>query len=173
MDAMKVHSSHTYPAPPDRVFTVMTDPEVLHRKYEALGHRDIQVIDHVVAAGEVTVRTHRSVPMTVPGFAKRFLAPMNEVEQRDHWNAPGPDGARTGTWEVTAKGVPVSVGGTLRLAPDGQGATVVEIDGDVRSSVPLVGGKLADHVGHDVARTLEGEEAFNTLVLGKRRTSRR
>lgn len=173
MVTMKVHSSHTYPAAPERVFAVMTDPEVLHRKYEALGHRDVEVVDHVVAAGEVTVRTHRSVPMSVPGFAKRFLAPMNDVEQRDHWNAPGPDGARTGTWEVTARGVPVSVGGTLRLAPDGRGATVVEIDGEVRSSVPLVGGKLADLVGGDVTRTIEGEEAFNSLVLGRRTTTRR
>ena len=166
---MKVHSSHTYPAPPDRVFTVMTDPEVLHRKYETLGHRDVRIVDHVVARGEVTVRSQRDVPMTVPGFAKKFLAPMNHVEQRDHWNAPGPDGTRTGTWEVSAKGVPVSVGGTLRLTPDGHGATVVEIDGEVRSSVPLVGGKLADLVGGDVRRTLEAEEAYNALVLGRRR----
>ena len=115
----------------------------------------------------------RSLVLRVPGFAKRFLAPMNDVEQRDHWNAPGPDGARTGTWEVTARGVPVSVGGTLRLAPDGRGATVVEIDGEVRSSVPLVGGKLADLVGGDVTRTIEGEEAFNSLVLGRRTTTRR
>jgi hypothetical protein len=167
---MKVHSTHTYAATPERVLTVMTDPDVLHRKYEALGHRDVHVVDHVVADGEITVRTRRSVPMTVPGFAKRFLAPMNDVEQIDHWNAAGPDGVRTGTWQVTARGVPVSVGGTLRLAPDGHGATVVDIDGEVRSSVPLVGGKLADHVGHDVERTMEAEESFNTLVLGRRRT---
>lgn len=170
---MKVHSSHTYPASPDRVFTVMTDPDVLVRKYEALGHRDVRVLDHVVAAGEVTVRTRRSVPMTVPGFAKRFLSPMNDVEQRDHWNAPGPDGSRTGTWEVTAKGVPVSVSGTLRLAPVGADATVVEIDGEVRSSVPIVGGKLADFVGHDVERTMEAEESFNDTQLGHRRSTTR
>ena len=70
---------------------------------------------------------------------------------------------------MSAKGVPVSVGGTLRLTPDGHGATVVEIDGEVRSSVPLVGGKLADLVGGDVRRTLEAEEAYNALVLGRRR----
>jgi hypothetical protein len=167
---MKVHSTHTYPASPERVLAVMTDPEVLHRKYESLGHRDVRVVDHVVTGGEITVRTKRSVPMSVPGFAKRFLAPMNDIEQIDHWNAPGPDGGRTGTWQVTARGVPVSVGGTLRLAPDGHGATVVEIDGEVRSSVPIVGGRLADHVGHDVERTMEAEESFNTLVLGRRRT---
>ena len=62
---------------------------------------------------------------------------------------------------MNAKGVPVAAGGTLRLMPDKNGTTTVEITGEVKSSVPLVGGKLALFVGVDVQRTLHAEEAFN------------
>jgi hypothetical protein len=164
---MKVQSTHTYAATPDTVLAMMTDPEVLTAKYTELGHRDITILEHTVDAGAVTVRSRRSVPMDVPGFAKRFLSPMNSVEQDDHWDPPAGDRSRTGTWQVSAKGVPVKVGGTLRITPGSKGTTVVEIRGEVTSSVPLVGGKLASFVGGDVQRTLAAEEAFNDDYLAQ------
>jgi uncharacterized protein YndB with AHSA1/START domain len=160
---VKVSSSHTYAASPEDVFAMMTDPEVLTAKYESLGHHDIQITEHAVdAGGAVTVASRRSVPMDVPGFARKFLNPMNTVEQRDEWDAPAADGSRTGTWHVKAAGVPVDVGGTLHLSPGKKRrTTVVEVSGEVRSSVPIVGGKLAGFVGGDVQRTLGAEEEFN------------
>lgn len=165
---MKVSSTHTYAAPPDEVLTMMTDPDVLIAKYEALGHRDIRITEHRVDAGAVTVVSRRRVPMEVPGFAKRFLSPLNGVEQRDEWEAPAADHSRTGTWQVDASGVPVDVGGTLRITAGPKRTTVVEITGEVTSSVPIVGGKLAGFVAGDVQRTLTAEEAFNDSYLADR-----
>ena len=162
---MKVASVHTYAAPADVVFAMMTTPQVLTEKYTALGHSGITILDHSEHGGAVEVRSRRTVPMEVPGFAKRFLSPTNSVEQHDRWDAPAKDGSRRGTWEVNARGVPVTAGGTLRLTPGQRGTTVVEIAGDVTSSVPLVGGKLASFVGADVERTLHAEEAFNDRYL--------
>lgn len=168
--AMKVSTTHTYAATPEAVFATMTTPDVLVEKYTSLGHRDITILDHAVRKGAVSVRSRRTVPMQVPGFAKRFLSPTNTVEQHDQWSAPAPDGSRTGTWEVSAKGVPVKVHGTLRLTPV-KGGTVVEMTGEVTSSVPLVGGKLASFVGDDVLRTMHAEEEFNDghLAAGRKR----
>jgi hypothetical protein len=165
---MKVSSTHTYAAPPDAVLSMMTDPDVLTAKYTALGHRDVRITEHVVDEGAVTVSSRRSVPMEVPGFAKRFLSPMNTVEQHDHWAAPAADGSRTGSWQVIAKGVPVAVAGTLRIAPGPKGTTTVRIEGEVTSSVPIVGGKLAGFVAGDVERTLAAEEAFNDEYVAGR-----
>ncbi len=158
---MKVASRHTYPAPPDTVFAMMTTPDTLVAKYTALGHDKIEIVEHIVSKGAVQVRSKREVPMEVPGFAKKFLSPKNTVEQRDRWHAAAHDGSRSGTWEVQAKGVPVSAGGTLRLAPGAGRTTIVEITGEVKCSVPLLGGKLAAFVGGDVQRTLAAEEQFN------------
>lgn len=165
---MKVSSTHTYAADPDAVFATMTDPDVLVAKYEALGHRNVEITFEGDADGAVTVVSRRDVPMDVPGFAKRFLSPMNAVEQTDRWEAPSDDGSRDGMWEVDARGVPVSVGGTLRISPGDDGSTVVTVAGEVTSSIPLVGGKLADFVGGDVERTLAAEEDFNDRHLAER-----
>ena len=163
---MKVVSMHTYAAPPDVVFDAMTDPAVLAEKYAALGHRNIEIIEHSASRVGVAVHSRRDVPMDVPGFARRLLSPTNTVEQRDTWGPATADGSRTGTWEVTARGVPVKVGGTLRLAPAANG-TIVEIRGDVTSSVPLIGGKLASFIGHDVERTMHAEEEINDGHLSR------
>lgn len=170
---MKVSSTHTYAAPPDAVFTMMTDPDVLTAKYTTLGHRDVRVSEHIVEEGAVTIGSRRRVPMEVPGFARRFLSPMNAVEQRDRWEAPDADYSRTGTWHVKASGVPVEAGGTLRITPGPKRTTVVEINGEVTSSVPIVGGKLAGFVAGDVQRTLTAEEEYNDSYLAARRTKRR
>lgn len=169
---MQVHSTHTYAATPTTVFTMMTDPDVLTAKYTSLGHGDVRIIEHTVDGDTVTIRSKRRVPMEVPGFAKRFLSPMNTVEQLDRWDAADADGSRTGTWQVSAAGVPVTAGGTLRIAPGPKRTTVVEIAGQVTSSVPLVGGKLAGFVADDVQRTLAAEEAFNDEHLAARRSTR-
>jgi len=162
---MKVVSNHLYAASPAAVFAAMTTPEVLTQKYTALGHRDVQILEHVEAHGRVRVHSRRGVPMDVPGFARRFLAPVNTVEQTDEWSAPEPDGSRRGTWRVSASGVPVTTGGTLRLEPAVGGGTTVEVAGEVTCSIPLVGGKIASFVGADVAKTMRGEEDFNDRYL--------
>lgn len=162
---MKVTSRHTYAAPPTVVFEAMTAPDVLIEKYTALGHRDVTIVDRTESGGVVRVRSRRKVPMEVPGFAKRFLSPLNTVEQTDEWQAPTAKGERHGTWKVSASGVPVSVGGTLHLVAAAKGRTVVEIEGEVSCSIPFVGGKLASYVGADVERTMSAEEEFNDSHL--------
>ena len=68
--------------------------------------------------------------------------------------------------------MPVSAGGTLRMAPGPGGTTIVEINGEVKCSLPLLGGKLASSVAGDVQRTLQAEEAFNDGYLAARKKPR-
>jgi hypothetical protein len=173
---MEVASRHTYAASPDAVFAAMTSPAVLTEKYTALGHRDIEIVGNDEGGGTLRVTSRRGVPLDVPGFAKRFLSPVTKVEQVDEWRPASPSGERRGTWKVSAAGVPVSTGGTLRLRPTADGGTLVEIKGEVTCSVPLIGGKIASFVGADVERTIHAEEAFNDDYLAthpgtKRRSS--
>ena len=164
---MKVESRHSYSATPAAVFATMTQPDVLVEKYQALGHQDVTIVEWTETAGVVRVTSKRKVPMEVPGFAKRFLNPLNTVEQTDEWQPATAKGERHGTWKVSASGVPVSVGGSLHLVAAGKGKTLVEIIGDVSCSIPLVGGKLAAYVGADVEKTMRAEEAFNEEHLAR------
>jgi hypothetical protein len=164
---MKVASIHTYAAPPEKVFAVMTSPEVMVAKYQALGHHDVKLVEHREESGILSIRTRRGVPMDVPGFAKRFFSPINVVEEHDEWDPPLPDGTRCGIWQVTARGVPVTIGGQLRLAPGPDGVTIVEVTGEVVCPMPMVGGKIAAFLGGDVESSLRAEEAFVDGYLGE------
>ena len=164
---MKANSIHTYAATPAVVFAAMTTPDVLTEKYTTLGHKDVTITDRTETEGVVRITSKRKVPMEVPGFAKRFLNPLNTVEQTDEWQPATAKGERHGTWKVSASGVPVSVGGTLHLLAAAKGRTLVEITGDVTCSIPLVGGKLAAYVGADVERTMRAEDDFNDSYLAR------
>lgn len=164
---MEQSATHHYDHPADAVFALLTDFEAVKAKYEALGHRDVVLVRRDAGDdGSVTMVTTRVVPMEVPGFAKKFLKPTNNVTQTDSWGAASADGVRTGTYAVEAKGVPVTLGGTLRLAPDGEGCTN-EIRTTITSKVPLVGGKLAEFVGGDARKAVEHEKTWTAARLSE------
>ncbi|MFZ4721057.1 MAG: DUF2505 domain-containing protein [Ilumatobacteraceae bacterium] len=158
---MKVASTHVYSAPPDVVYAAMSSPEVMVAKYVALGHLDVKIIEHTQCAGITSVRSRRAVPVDPPGFARRFFDPVTVVDQHDEWDPPMPDGSHWGIWQVSARGVPVTTGGQLRLGPTADGTgTVVEITGEVNCPMPIIGGRVAAWVGGDVERTMAAEAAF-------------
>ncbi len=158
---MKVASTHTYAAPPEVVFGAMTSEDVMVAKYRAMGHEEVRVIEHFERAGIISIRSRRGVPLDPPAFARRFFDPVNVVDQHDEWDPPMLDGSRWGIWQVIARGVPVTTGGQLHLAPTADGlGTVVEITGEVTCPMPIVGARIAAFVGDGVERTLRDEEAF-------------
>ena len=158
---MKVASTHIYSAPADAVFEVMTSPAVVVAMYSALGHVDVKVIEHSQCAGITSLRSRRGVAMDVPLFAKRFFDPINVVDQHDEWDPPLPDGSRWGIWQVSARGVPVTAGGQMRLGPTPDGCgTVVEMTGEVTCPMPIVGSRIATLVGDEVERTMRASESF-------------
>jgi hypothetical protein len=161
MVAMKVASNHVYAATPEVVFGLMTSPEVMVAKYLALGHQDVKIVEHTERVGITSIRSRRGVPVDAPGFARRFFDPVTVVDQHDEWDPPLPDGTRWGIWQVSARGVPVTAGGQLRLGPTPDGRrTVVEVTGEVNCPMPIVGGRIASFVGSEVERRAAEESAF-------------
>jgi len=166
---MKVASTHFYAAPADVVYAALTAPDVVVAMYEALGHSDVRVIEHSECAGITSLRTRRGVTMDVPLFAKRFFDPVNVVDQHDEWDPPMPDGSRWGIWQVSARGVPVTAGGQMRLGPTADGlGTVVEMTGEVTCPMPIVGSRIATLVGDEVERTMHATESFVEGYLRER-----
>lgn len=161
---MEFTAVHNYGHPSDEVFATLVDTDLVRAKYEALGHEDVEMLEHTEEGGAVTMRSRRVVPLDVPGFAKKFLKPKNSVVQTDAWSAPDAAGVRTGTFTVDAKGVPVTVQGTLRLEPTANGCRNT-ITTKVDCKVPLVGGKIADFVGGDTRKAVAHEETWTKAHL--------
>lgn len=157
---MRFEVRHEYTAGVEEVFAVLTEFALMREKYESLGQTGVELIDRTVTDGAVTVSTRRVVPLELPGFASKFLSPRQTVLQTDRWTAPDAHGVRTGTFEVQAKGAPVKVSGTMRLAPDGARRCVDEMAITVECKVPLIGGKLADFVGGDTRKAVDHEQTW-------------
>lgn len=161
---MRLQARHDYDIDPGEVFAVLCDPAFLRAKLEARGDTAVEVLECGPGPGGYRIVTRRMVAIDVPGFAKRFLRPSNAVTQTDVWSEADSGGSRTGTWRVEASGVPVTMAGTMTLA-GGPGHSVEDIDGEVSSPVPLVGGRLATLVGRAASDNLDAEHAFTRRWL--------
>lgn len=164
---MEFTAVHDYDHPIDEVFATFVDFDLVRAKYEALGHESVELLERSEHDGAVTLRTRRVVPLDVPGFAKKFLQPKNPVVQTDTWSAPDERGVRTGTFTVEARGVPVTVQGTLRLEPTERGCRNT-ITTKVECKVPLVGGRIAEFVGGDTRKAVAHEETWTKAHLSSR-----
>jgi hypothetical protein len=155
---VKLQRKDRYEATPASVFAAFSNEEFVKARYDALGLVDYEVLDLTAAPDGATIKTRRLVPANVPGFAKKLFGETTEMVQTDTWG-PERDGVREGSWQVSVPGKPVKAGGTLRLEPDGDGA-VVTIVGELKVSVPLLGGKLESWAGGEALSALDKEYEF-------------
>ena len=113
------------------------------------------------ADGGIDVAISRELPAGVPGFLERFLPKDGRVVQHERWGSIT-DGACIGSWSVEVPGAPAELGGTSSLAPSGP-VSIQVIEGAVKVSVPIIGGK-AESFLVDVTRKLMVRE--NDLLIG-------
>ena len=166
---MQFTAIHTYQHAADEVFAALTDFEAMKSKYEAIGQSEVQLVRREQGDdGSVTVVTTRVVPLELPGFAKKVLAPKQHVAQTDVWSAPDGSAGRTGTFVVEAKGTPVRVQGTLQLDPRGSNGCTNTTEVTVECKVPLIGGKITDLVAKDTRLALDHEHTWMSEHLALR-----
>lgn len=153
---MDLRTELHYNADPGTVFTMLTDPEYLGRKAVAANAiRHEASVSH--DGDQVTIRLLRVMPPDVPDFVRRFVGDTIDLDQTDVWEPAGPDGSRDGTVAIDMKGAPVTLRGTMRLAPDGRG-TVATVNAKIKASVPFVGGKIEESVHGGLLEAAKREE---------------
>ncbi|HEX4862964.1 MAG TPA: DUF2505 domain-containing protein [Acidimicrobiales bacterium] len=146
-----------YDHPPEAVFALISTGAFQLELIAHLGGKDAEVLDETVsAAGGVKLVTRQRTGVELPGFAKKLIPANTSVTQTYEWDPAGEGGARRGTWSAEIKGAPVAMGGPTELHAAGTGSAHV-FNGEVKASVPLVGGKLEsfalDNLRRDLART--------------------
>lgn len=116
------------------------------------------------STGEVVVVSSRSLPDTIPGALGKVIPSGLRPTQTDIWEANARDAVRHATWKVESTGVPIEIGGRIRLEPTGEGCRRV-VDADVKVKVPIIGGKLENMVSDLVKKQAEREgQALATLL---------
>ncbi len=155
---MKIRTKDVYQADVDTVFKYLTDPEFLKARAEAVGARNVKV--QVKQEGDtVTIRVNREIPTDAPSALKKFVPEWSPSTQTEVWKVQ-PGGPYLGKASVEIQGVPVTARSRMKLAPDDQGGTVMLIETEFKSSVPMVGGKLASFAAETAKQTLQAEYAY-------------
>ena len=154
---MKISETITYAAPPETVYAMVTDVAFQERKcVEAHAQRHEAAVSP--AGDGARVVTKRDLPADdLPDFAKSIVGPTLSVTETYEWGGAAGDGTRTGTLTVEVAGAPVAMRSSVRLAPAG-GGTQISIDGDLKASIPLVGGRVEKAAAPAVVHAIRGEE---------------
>ncbi len=139
-----------------KAYDAMVDQAVTAQKYESLGNTDVTVDITEQAAGH-RIHARRKVALDLPGFMTKIMSPTNVYDQVDVWT-PAADG-HDGTFEIKVEGAPVHLKGsmTLREAPGGVQYTV---DGEVKVTVPFVGGMAGGFAAEQATKVSTQEGAF-------------
>ena len=138
---MKVTAQIRFAADPAKTFAVLMDEDFQEEVCRSTGSVGTEVsVDQT--GGGATIRTSRELPTDqFPDFIKKFVGDTVHVVRVDTWGPAAADGARDGTIVVEIKGAPVRLTGTITLRPQGA-ETIEDVDGDLKASVPLIGGKI-------------------------------
>lgn len=154
---MALEATTTLNYPVDQVAAVFADEAFQRHVSELVGGKleSFSIVGDV--AGAFTATVVRQVPTgRLPEIAKKFVGETLKVTQVEAWTGPEADGSRQADISVKVAGAPVDVAAVQRLAASG-GTTRIELTGKVTSSVPLLGGKIADAAEPMVGKALNLE----------------
>lgn len=165
---MRLSAEIRYDADPPTVFAMIVDPAFQEAKCVASGsvEHEVDVSEH--EDGGVTVISRRTMATDLlPDFVRSFVGSTVQLHETQRWQAPSADGTRTGSIEVEIHGAPVRFRGSVALAADGSG-THWPIEGEIKASVPFVGGRIERAAEPAVLAGIRVEQRTGTAWLADR-----
>ncbi len=152
-----IHEELSFDHPAGQVFALISAGAFQLEVIAHIGGHDGELVEEeVTAEGGVHLVTRQRTGVELPGFAKKLIPANTTVTNTYRWGPAGAGGAREGNWKAEIKGAPVSLGGPTALRPAGSGCVQV-FEGQVKASVPVIGGKLEsfalDNLKRDLGRT--------------------
>jgi hypothetical protein len=156
----------SYTKSPAEVFELIGSGAFQLELIAHIGGKNPELVEETRADdGSVRLVTKQQNSVELPGFAKKLIPANTTVTQTFDWGPPAADGSRQGKWSAEAKGAPVSIGGPTELVADGTGARHV-YGGQIKASVPLVGGKLEGFALDNLRKELARTSQFTATRLG-------
>ncbi|MPY79228.1 MAG: DUF2505 family protein [Actinophytocola sp.] len=161
--ASRIEHSSEFPYPFEQVLAAFTSESAIRQRLADIGGKDAELLAHEKSDGTVSYRMRQGIPgEKLPSVVRKVHHGDLHVEREQEWRLSGETASGTATASVT--GVPGSIAARSELTSHGDG-TVLRISGEVKVSIPLVGGKIertiAEQVGTLLAR--ESEHVSETL----------
>lgn len=161
---MRIQKSYEYAASPEAVFAMLADPEFQAAKCEAM--HPLSHTESVTPKGEQTEIVTRRVVSTdgFPDFAKSMIGPKLAITETVIWSRASMDGSRTGTIVIGIGDAPVGMQGTISMMAGGVG-TQMEINGDLKARIPLLGGTIEKTAEPWVVAAVDKEQEIGRTWL--------
>ena len=163
MRPMDISTGLDFAAAPHEVYAMMTDQAYLEEVCVAS-----QSLNYDASVNNSSTRSSRTLPS--PESAARFTGPQLTVIEEVQWSEAGSDGARTGSLALTVLGQPVRLNGRLLLRPGGRGTTV-QLTGELKVAIPLLGRKLEESAAPAVLAGFRTQQQVGDRWLGGESTS--
>ncbi|WP_436492613.1 DUF2505 domain-containing protein [Actinokineospora sp. HUAS TT18] len=144
--------------PAAEVHAAFVDRAFLDERLSRLGGKNAELLDYTANGAGVTFKLRQGVPAEkLPSVVRTLIKGDLIVERVESWR---PDGAAFGgTTSATVSAVPGDIKGTFRLADTG-GGSEWSTTGDVKVSVPFIGGKIESVIAEQVTKLLAAEAEF-------------
>ena len=154
---MRLNERLEYPASPDEVFAMITDTSFREAVCQATGALSwtVQIDPAEGGTGGASVMVTRVMPSEVPDMVKKIVGETIEVVQSEQWE-PADGVGHHAELLVEIEGQPAKMLGSETIAAEGEGATLT-VDGDIKVSIPLVGGRLEKEVARAMTAALQVE----------------
>ncbi|MFD2230292.1 DUF2505 domain-containing protein [Alkalimarinus sediminis] len=155
---MEVRDTHNYTQDVDTLFKYFCDSAQAQAKHEALGARNINLVKFESTDSTLNIIIEREVPADVPRAMKKFLSDWNHIKQVENWSGTPGEGYHCDI-SIEISGVPVTIVGTMDLAPEGSGCSNT-VCLDINCGIPLVGKKLAELVASQSKTSMREEYEY-------------
>ncbi len=153
---MKIYHEDIYTLAPGELFAVFTDRAFYEERY-AKSEGETEFVHFGPRGGRFVIDVRRHVRMRagakIPAIAQRFVRDVNVFHTVMEWDLSKGESHR-GTYRFEIERVPVEVAGHMHLEPHAAGARN-RIEANVRCSIPLVGGKIAEMLGEKAGGALK------------------
>jgi hypothetical protein len=155
---MKVKQKHEYTQDVDTVFASFGDEAFITAKMAAIGARNTKVQSISKSGDTTTVKLTREMPAEAPKQLKKFVSDWNKLTQTEVWKGSA-GGPYMCDIQIDIAGVPVGMKGKMKLSTTATGCAN-DIDMDIKSSIPIVGGTLAKFVGEASVGAMQDEYKY-------------
>ena len=160
--ARRIEHHTTSPHSAEKVFGAMVDETYLRDRLAAVGGNDAELVTFSSAGERTSYQLRQGVPAEhLPSIAKSLLGGDLVIQRVENW------AAGAGTVEVTINGVPGRLEGAFTITGNGSGSKLT-LTGEVKVSIPLMGGKLEKLIAEQVAVLLDKESEFTSEWLANR-----
>ncbi|NKX50875.1 DUF2505 domain-containing protein [Arthrobacter deserti] len=156
---MALSASTTLPYSVAQVTDTFTSEASLRHISELVGGNLVSVALDGSVEGPFNLTVVRKLPTTrLPEIARKLVGESLTVTQTERWQAPAADGSRTADVEIKVAGAPVDAKAVQKLVAEGS-PTRVDLEGEVNSGIPFLGGKIASAAEPMLAKALNLQAA--------------